>query len=294
MRRKQKLLTDFLSDRKGSPCEAASSAGSFAESLDSTPSCYLKKRRKIAHDEIRQYTLDAGQKAIGSQYCDKCEMVYDLDSVSDCNLHMEYHERLVKRDWFRVKYSQIDAWRKQNFCVPVEGGYLFLVNSHSKSSIRQRLEEIVLKCVNVEIGIAPDVAPVWDGFGRRQAWIYVASLVKLKFPFIAAVILVEGVTQAFYPNEQAEAGNLKVLDGWSIGVNRLWIHKSSRRCGIATRLLDIIRHHMRKDCVVPRERIAFSELTDDGEAFASKFCPYGKVLRYSLAESKAEVLTGLT
>lgn len=42
----------------------------------------------------------------------QCNMVYDCDSVSDCNLHADFHERLLKRNWFRVKYSEIDSWRK--------------------------------------------------------------------------------------------------------------------------------------------------------------------------------------
>ena len=67
-----------------------------------------------------------------------------------------------------------------------------------------------------------------------------------------------------------------------MGVNRIWVHKTLRREGIASMVLESVRHNMRRDCIVPKDRIAFSDLTDDGEAFAKSFCKSDRLFRYSL------------
>lgn len=285
-KQKQKLLSDFFIGQKENISKARSRTASTSGVVDE-PSTYVKKRRSYVRDDSAQYTLDAGQKTIGTQFCEKCNMVFDCDSVTDCNLHVEYHDRFTKRDWFRVKYSQIDLWRKQNICVCVDDGYLFLVDVSTKSSLKHRLEEVILKCVNVEIGFPPDLSCLWSESGKRQLWSFIASSSKFKFPFIAAVILVEGIDQAFSIDEKDGNQQKTVFDRWFMGVNRIWVHKSLRRSGIATKLLDEVRRNMRRDCIIPRDRVAFSELTDDGEAFAKSFCKMGRILRFSLISKKA-------
>lgn len=66
-----------------------------------------------------------------------------------------------------------------------------------------------------------------------------------------------------------------------MGVNRIWVHHTLRRKGIATFLLDHARLHFVSSDPVPRKMIAFSSLTDSGFAFAKNYIPEGKVLLYS-------------
>ena len=75
---------------------------------------------------------------------------------------------------------------------------------------------------------------------------------------------------------------MKTVSGRLVGVNRLWVHSSLRRCGVARRFLLAVSSRLR----MPLDHIAFSELTEDGEAFASRFCPNGRILMYSLFQSK--------
>lgn len=67
-----------------------------------------------------------------------------------------------------------------------------------------------------------------------------------------------------------------------MGVNRIWVHQTLRRRGIAGLLLDRARSHFVSSDSVPREMIAFGSLTDSGLAFAKNYIPGGKVLLYSL------------
>lgn len=65
-----------------------------------------------------------------------------------------------------------------------------------------------------------------------------------------------------------------------MGVNRIWVHPCMRRRGIAALLLDRARAHFLGYGILPRERVAFSEPTIAGLAFASKYCK--PVLIYDL------------
>jgi pyridoxine/pyridoxamine 5'-phosphate oxidase len=55
-----------------------------------------------------------------------------------------------------------------------------------------------------------------------------------------------------------------------IGVLRLWVAAVHRRRGIATAAVDAARHN--EPGMVPRCRVAFSEPTDAGLVFATKYC----------------------
>jgi N-acetyltransferase len=55
-----------------------------------------------------------------------------------------------------------------------------------------------------------------------------------------------------------------------IGVLRLWVAATHRLRGIATAAVDAARHN--EPGMIPRCRVAFSEPTDAGLAFATKYC----------------------
>lgn len=70
------------------------------------------------------------------------------------------------------------------------------------------------------------------------------------------------------------------MSGPMMGINRIWVHPSLRRRGLAGRLLDKARNHFLLSEVVPRENIAFSDPTEIGLAFARAYLPGGKVQTY--------------
>lgn len=67
-----------------------------------------------------------------------------------------------------------------------------------------------------------------------------------------------------------------------MGVNRIWVHQTLRRKGVAALLLDHARLHFVSTGSVPRQLVAFNSLTDSGFEFARNYTPGGKVLLYSL------------
>ncbi|KHN74247.1 N-acetyltransferase ESCO1 [Toxocara canis] len=71
-------------------------------------------------------------------------------------------------------------------------------------------------------------------------------------------------------NESCDQRAVEV-HGNLMGVNRMWVHPCVRRKGIAFRLVERARAHFLGYGILPRERVAFSEPTIDGLAFASKY-----------------------
>lgn len=53
--------------------------------------------------------------------------------------------------------------------------------------------QVILECVNRELGYTPDLAQVWTSDGRRQAWVYITA--SDTYYFIGAVVLVEKISK---------------------------------------------------------------------------------------------------
>ncbi|VDK48836.1 unnamed protein product [Gongylonema pulchrum] len=174
---RQKLLTDFFrlpekpksingeagpsvtvvpeeQDHDDKQCESASStdqehpsAGPQYAVLRRIVIFGKENRKKRKHlDDSNQMILDAGQKLFGHQCCNKCGMVYDCDSLSDCKKHNEFHNRFISTEWFRVSVSQVDSWKRSVFCVAevLNGVYscIFRVTQTNKCTLKKRIEQV--------------------------------------------------------------------------------------------------------------------------------------------------------
>lgn len=65
-----------------------------------------------------------------------------------------------------------------------------------------------------------------------------------------------------------------------MGVSQVWVHPDFRRRGVASRLLDTARKHLVYGCTVPTERVAFSQPTEAGWAFAARYTGTERFLIY--------------
>ncbi|MCP9260641.1 N-acetyltransferase ESCO2 [Dirofilaria immitis] len=241
----------------------------------------IKKKRRMLMDDPKQMILDAGQRQFGHQHCEQCGMVYDCDSLSDRKQHQKFHSRFYQRNGFSC------------FCIveQSEGNYshIFCITQTSKCTLKARVDKVILECVNKELGYTPDLAQVWTSDGRRQAWVYITA--SDTYYFIGAIALVEKVSKEqlhyaekteIYRKNSESVDIISKNSNVYMGVNRIWVHQTLRRKGIAVLLLDHARSHFVSSNFVPREMIAFSSLTDSGLAFAKNYIPGGKVLLYSL------------
>ena len=64
----------------------------------------------------------------------------------------------------------------------------------------------------------------------------------------------------------------------TLGVKQIWVSKNSRRQGIAKRLVEAARGRLYYGFVVPRDKVAFSQLSNAGYSFASSYVEKGQRL----------------
>lgn len=64
----------------------------------------------------------------------------------------------------------------------------------------------------------------------------------------------------------------------TLGVKQIWVSKNSRRQGIAKRLVEVARARFYYGFVVPRDKVAFSQLSNAGYSFASSYVEKGQRL----------------
>jgi hypothetical protein len=81
------------------------------------------------------------------------------------------------------------------------------------------------------------------------------------------------------PGPALEVAALPTVGSW-LGVRAVWVHASWRRRGVASRLLDAARHTLLFAAALPRSACAFTALTDDGRAFAVRYCGMPSLLLF--------------
>ena len=66
----------------------------------------------------------------------------------------------------------------------------------------------------------------------------------------------------------------------ALGIKQIWVSKNSRRQGIAKRMVEAARARFYYGFVVPREKVAFSQLSNAGYSFAQSYMEQGVLLVY--------------
>lgn len=66
-----------------------------------------------------------------------------------------------------------------------------------------------------------------------------------------------------------------------MGVKLVWVHPTKRRQAVASRLLDTARRCFSYGAVISIDCVAFSQPTETGFAFASRYCQSDQILAYA-------------
>ena len=85
----------------------------------------------------------------------------------------------------------------------------------------------------------------------------------------ATSLLPKGVAYSLHNKEEA-----------ALGIKQIWVSKNSRRQGIAKRMVEAARARFYYGFVVPREKVAFSQLSNAGYSFARAYMEQGVLLVY--------------
>uniref|UniRef100_A0AC34FMA4 N-acetyltransferase n=1 Tax=Panagrolaimus sp. ES5 TaxID=591445 RepID=A0AC34FMA4_9BILA len=265
--RQQRSITDFLS----SPIDVSKMKPMFT----STPNPSASRKRKAPPTEdANQMILDLGQKNIGMTNCQECGMIYNVDDIKDRGFHDNFHNRFSKTKFFKVENRSLESWKTKIYSEINVGkvtATIFKVEKKPQTSLKTKLEHIVKEIVDVQLHICEDV-PVFDPEKETIGFVYIVDAAKNEPAYIGAIAITEKVFAGkLMPLKKIYRATNK--DSAFVAVERLWVHPTIRRKGVASHLLDVVRRLYSPSPLplLQRSRIVFVDPNPIGVEFGKAF-----------------------
>eukprot|EP00727_Mastigamoeba_balamuthi_P006021 m51a1_g2038 putative n-acetyltransferase esco2-like isoform x1 (310) ;mRNA; r:1343941-1345388 len=223
-----------------------------------------------------QLFLDLGQKSAGSlsTTCPVCGLTYSQGTEDDA-LHAKIHRKAL-RDTAPITFS---GWRERGNVVAEYHALGSGVIAASSAEFRLRslgrlFYEVRCQALK-ELGAGADVAAAAAGVAGaddavpgERVYLYLDSSNRA-----VGCAVIEPC-----PRNESSAG--EPIEA-PCGVSRIWVHRSARRQGVATRLLDAVRTDFCYGRVLARDELAFSQPTAMGRALFERYTQLPSFLAYS-------------
>lgn len=237
---------------------------------------------------MKQMTLDLGQTMTVT--CNECGMSYTPSQPSDAALHAKHHARsaIITSSPPEIPLGILQSMEKSN-SVWSSGDKQIIRITKQDDIGKRKIAEKMLQAATTDLG-AIDISPasLWSdysdlttmsngarGSGRYQLFLY------LHGRNCVGILLVEGIPQAYrvlntsFPivTSQSEE-NLDTKpdsDPTVMGISRIWTHRSMRRAGVASKILDIARKEFQPFFIVAKNKVAFSQPTEQGANLARRW-----------------------
>ena len=239
----------------------------------------VKKRK-----QSNQLFLDFGQNSFGKQtVCNVCGMLrvhgLDEDDSQHDKICKEYQEGVTCLGWKNER--MVAAFEKDDRILEVR--------PDDAQQHRSKVLE-VKAIVDKELGFArrqSEEDPHGGIDGNATCYLYVSK------KRIVGLLLVKRIQRAYelLPSKEAHETNNRNSSCISrslnpskalLGVHQIWVHKSHRHRGIASRLVTAARDHLIFGMCVPLELVAFSSPTDEGLRFAMTYIGSDRPLIYDI------------
>ncbi|KAJ1334424.1 hypothetical protein BSLG_007579 [Batrachochytrium salamandrivorans] len=197
-----------------------------------------------------QTTLQLGQRQQLARKCKECFMEYSSGLAEDEKIHQTYHRKYMNGIRWNISLPQLFTASDRSF----------IVHLHPRNNPKEWE-----KVVNNELG-ATSTATQTDR--AEQGFVCLSSEGRVMGCILAASIVQAHATvgNGTFSNESTPA---------ICGISRIWVAREYRRKGVATRLLDAVRHRYILGTVLAREAIAFSQPSDSGGMLACSYLGQG-------------------
>ncbi|CAI4544177.1 BCE_3a_G0018750.mRNA.1.CDS.1 [Saccharomyces cerevisiae] len=243
--------------------------------------------------------VNNGSKSNKIVKCDKCEMSYSSTSIEDRAIHEKYHTlQLHGRKWSPNWGSIVCTERNHSKTVHLSRstGTITPLNSSplkkSSPSITHQEEKIVyvrpdksngevramteiMTLVNNELNAPHDENAIWNSTTEEKG----KAFVYIRNDRAVGIIIIENLYGG--NGKTSSRGRWMVYDSrrlvqnvypdFKIGISRIWVCRTARKLGIATKLIDVARENIVYGEVIPRYQVAWSQPTDSGGKLASKY-----------------------
>ena len=217
-------------------------------------------------NKLKQTYLDLGQKDLISSKCPDCLMHFNKSFPDDVNLHKKFHSNYLKGYNFNIKIDgeivteiapkDLMKWTKFRF---------YEIKKFEGKLVKKM--EFFMNFVHVQLGAEPLTSQELQENGRYDAVV----VVEYSTSKILGFGLFEKCSKVFKSRRncdnsaiELEAEEVKNNPFDFIGVSRIWVDAKHRCLGLAKTLLDL-------KCNEKRERVAFSQPTPSGFAFAKSY-----------------------
>ena len=242
------------------------------------------KRQKQASSN--QLFLDFGQNSFGKQtVCNICGMlrVHGLDEDS------QQHDKICKD--YKEGVSCM-GWKNERSVVTFgKHDRILEVRPDDAQQHKKKVVE-VKKIVDIELGFASSSSSSNRIDEDENDDTNMTSYMYISKKRVVGLLKVKRIQRAYEllpPNKEEEKGKGNSSISRSLkpskallGVHQIWVHKSHRQRGIASKLVTAARDHLIFGMMIPLELVAFSSPTDEGLVFAKGYTASDTPLIYDI------------
>ncbi|XP_064625568.1 uncharacterized protein LOC135486582 [Lineus longissimus] len=262
----KKLFPVFTRSPKQSPKEQGKSSSVKGSS---TSPRSVKNRLRDIKAGLEQYSLDFGQKGLGTTQCGTCGMVYSMKEPTDEAHHSKFHQRMLTA----LKFPKI---KEKSVVQEFPNGSCIIQISPDDDKTTQKKVDAIMALVDEDLGFLEVVKREMD---HKKTFLYISEQKR-----VIGCCVAEAITQA-YPVLADSQRSTQLTDpeqqrAWccstksvsaKCGVSRIWVFRNERRKGIATQLLDCVRYCFFLGSPLEKSELAFTDPTPDGRGFATNF-----------------------
>ncbi|KAI5638337.1 ESCO1/2 acetyl-transferase domain-containing protein [Phthorimaea operculella] len=212
------------------------------------------KKKSILKSGKDQYVIDAGQIKFGATQCGQCGVIYQIGDPQDEHDHLVHHNATDVLKFNGLKDECVVGRSASARCIRIRGG------DPGWKKVTTLLERVVHPHLGYGASLPNDQLELYT------AYLYIDKRT------IVGCLIVEPKLKAhkLIPGEP----DCCSIEDYPVkcGISRIWTHRSYRRRGLASRMLDCARASFLYGAAITKQDIAFSAPTAAGKALATNYC----------------------
>lgn len=215
-------------------------------------------------NKFKQTYLDLGQKNLISVQCPDCLMHYNKSFPDDINLHKKFHMNYLKGFNFNLKIDEENVMEMAPKDLMKWSKFRFYEIKKFDSKLMKKFE-FFMNFVHVQLGAEPlTVEEMKEDFDGIVVVEHLTNKILAFGLFEKCSKVFKSLKNCDHSSIQLETDQVTCDNFDFIGVSRIWTDERHRSMGLARTLLDL-------KCKGQRERVAFSQPTPAGFAFAKSY-----------------------
>ncbi|RZF48906.1 hypothetical protein LSTR_LSTR003286 [Laodelphax striatellus] len=218
------------------------------------------KLRPISSNQLQ---IDVGQKKLGEKVCPTCSLVYQMGDPDDEIEHEKYHN-----NYTLFKFL---GWQNERLIRRYRLDRVILVLPGDQKAWWDRVKGL-LEVIDKELGYLPEELHPETQFlmyisNKRIVGCLASLPVNKAYKMLMSESDIDMCSEESFPVKCA--------------VSRIWTHKSVRKSGIGSKLMDCLRSSFLPGEYLQVDDVAFSVPTVDGRIFAQKYTKRENYLVYT-------------